>query len=317
MKNLIFTLLFIVFSTTLFAQVPPAPELVAPLNGATGVVTNPLLDWKSAEFAYSYRVQVSKDIGFFTDIIYDSNNIIVTQFQVPVNGLLGHTQYFWRVNATNSYDSSTSFWSNEWGFFTIFPPGIPILLSPPDSSIVSSLTPLLDWNDVDSAVWYRIQVSEVPNFSPTLIDKWGGAYTQSQYQILTGILSNNVQYYWRTRARNSAGYGPWASAWNFITSEVGINPITGKIPTDFCLYSNYPNPFNPFTNIRFDIPKQGFVSLKIYDILGKEVTTLVNEKINTGRYEVDWDGSGYPSGVYIYKLHAGDFVDVKKMILLK
>jgi len=322
--KLIFTLLFILLSTNLFAQIPPAPILVSPLNGATGIVTNPLLDWKCTEFANAYRIQVSKDIGFFTEIIYDSSNITITQFQIPSNGLLGHTQYFWRVNATNTMDSSTGPWSDTWGFFTIFPPTTPNLLSPPDSSIVS-LTPLLDWNDVDSATSYRLQVSEVSNFITTIIDKWGGSMTQSDYQILNSdSLINNTQYYWRIRAKNSAGWGPWAGAWSFITSEVGINSIKGKIPTDFYLYTNYPNPFNPSTKIKFDIPKSSYVKLIVYDVLGRELKTLINEKLNAGRYETHWDGSSYPSGVYFYriaihsdKLMTGDFVDVKKMLLVK
>jgi len=96
-----------------------------------------------------------------------------------------------------------------------------------------------------------------------------------------------------------------------------INQISSEIPKGYSLYQNYPNPFNPITNIKFDIPKSSYVKLTIYDMLGKEVTTLVNEKLSTGSYKVNWDGSGYPSGVYFYKLVTGDFIDVKKMILLK
>ncbi|MBL7128655.1 MAG: DUF362 domain-containing protein [Ignavibacteria bacterium] len=83
------------------------------------------------------------------------------------------------------------------------------------------------------------------------------------------------------------------------------------------VYQNYPNPFNPTTNIRYEIPRGGFVKLVVFDALGKEVTTLVNEKLNAGSYEVDWDGTDYPSGVYFYKLITDGFVDVKKMVLVK
>ncbi|MBC8484861.1 MAG: T9SS type A sorting domain-containing protein [Bacteroidetes bacterium] len=89
------------------------------------------------------------------------------------------------------------------------------------------------------------------------------------------------------------------------------------VPGSFNLYQNYPNPFNPTTNIRFDIHKTSYTKLIIYDILGKEVATLVNEKLNAGSYEVDWNGSGYPSGVYFYKLSTDEFAIVKKMILVK
>ena len=107
------------------------------------------------------------------------------------------------------------------------------------------------------------------------------------------------------------------SAWRRPKSQVGIKQISELVPLLFSLKQNYPNPFNPVTNIKFDILTSEFITLKIYDILGKEVATLVNEKLNVGSYEVDWDASGYISGVYFYRLRAGDYVDVKKMILIK
>ena len=317
--KLIFTfLLFILLSINLFAQkysfapilIPPAPVLVSPPNGATSVSTNPLLDWDSAATAESYRVQVSMDIGFFSTV-YDSSNITITQFQIPNNGLLINTVYFWRVNSSNS--SGTSPWSSTWCFSTIVtPPITPVLLSPPNGSMVTT-TPLLDWNDVNSATSYRLQVSGVANFMTTVIDEISLA--ESNYQIPNAVLTNDVKYYWRARARNAGGWSPWASAWCFTTQPVGINPIAGEIPVDFHLYSNYPNPFNPTTKIKFDIPKSSYVKLIVYDVLGREIKTLVNEKLNAGRYDVSWTGSDYPSGVYIYKLYTGDFVDLKKMVL--
>ena len=83
------------------------------------------------------------------------------------------------------------------------------------------------------------------------------------------------------------------------------------------MLQNYPNPFNPTTNIRFELPNSGSVKLVVFDALGREVATLVNEKLTPGTYEVDWNGSEYPSGTYFYKLTAGDYVETKKMILVK
>jgi hypothetical protein len=98
---------------------------------------------------------------------------------------------------------------------------------------------------------------------------------------------------------------------------IGINNNEEIIPGFFKLYQNYPNPFNPVTKISYDLPKSGFVSLKVYDMLGREVTTLVNEVKKEGSYLVDFDGSNLASGVYFFKLKSNDFVDIKKMILLK
>ena len=108
----------------------------------------------------------------------------------------------------------------------------------------------------------------------------------------------------------------------FSPSPVGIKNISTEIPAKYSLYQNYPNPFNPTTNIRFEIPRTSLVKLTVYDILGREVATLVNDKLGAGSYEVVWpaptgDASCIPSGVYFYKLTTNNFVDVKKMVLLK
>ncbi|NNL22207.1 MAG: choice-of-anchor D domain-containing protein [Ignavibacteriaceae bacterium] len=101
------------------------------------------------------------------------------------------------------------------------------------------------------------------------------------------------------------------------TDTVTTVGTSQEIPTDYVLYQNYPNPFNPNTIIEFRIPLVGLVNLKIYDILGREITTLVNEEMQAGNYKIDFDASTLASGIYFYTLQAGDFVATKKMILLK
>jgi 5-hydroxyisourate hydrolase-like protein (transthyretin family) len=86
---------------------------------------------------------------------------------------------------------------------------------------------------------------------------------------------------------------------------------------EYTLSQNYPNPFNPTTNLEFGISDLGFVSLKIYDMLGKEVKTLVNETKPAGRYTVTFDGSNLASGIYYYQIKAGDFIQTKRMMLIK
>ncbi|MFZ2322235.1 MAG: T9SS type A sorting domain-containing protein [Ignavibacteriaceae bacterium] len=87
--------------------------------------------------------------------------------------------------------------------------------------------------------------------------------------------------------------------------------------TEYALDQNYPNPFNPSTKIKFQLPKDGFVTLKVYDILGKEIVTLITEEKSQGKYEVNFNASSLSSGVYIYKLTAGNFTASKKLMLLK
>ena len=91
----------------------------------------------------------------------------------------------------------------------------------------------------------------------------------------------------------------------------------GLTVTEYLLDQNYPNPFNPSTTIKYQIPEDGLVTLKIYDILGKEVKTLVNEQKATGRYEARFNASDLATGVYVYRLSVNDFVSVKKMLLIK
>jgi hypothetical protein len=98
------------------------------------------------------------------------------------------------------------------------------------------------------------------------------------------------------------------------TTDIGNdNPTVHS----FTLYENYPNPFNPGTEMRFEVGVSGFVSLKIFDILGKEVATLVNENLPAGSYRRRWEPTGLPGGVYFYRLAANGFSDVRKMVLIK
>lgn len=89
------------------------------------------------------------------------------------------------------------------------------------------------------------------------------------------------------------------------------------MPKDFLLYQNFPNPFNPSTSIRFAIPNESFVKLSVYDMLGREIETLVGENLSPAIYEVKWNADRFSSGIYFYRIQAGDYTDVKKMSVIK
>ena len=89
------------------------------------------------------------------------------------------------------------------------------------------------------------------------------------------------------------------------------------MPGEYSLYQNYPNPFNPVTHFEFWIANFGFASIKIYDVLGNEVKTLVKHDLHPGIYEIEWDASNYPSGIYFYTLSAGEFSETRKAVLIK
>ena len=98
---------------------------------------------------------------------------------------------------------------------------------------------------------------------------------------------------------------------------IGLITISNSIPQGYSLAQNYPNPFNPETQISFEIPKISFVNLSLYDAIGREITQLVNQQLAPGSYKVEWDASNYPSGVYFYRLQAGEYTETKKMVLIK
>lgn len=124
-----------------------------------------------------------------------------------------------------------------------------------------------------------------------------------EFRLYRRALSNSeVAYYWNKDIPCGTPTG--------ITSN-------SELPTSYILNQNYPNPFNPSTKISYDIPVNGFVTLKVFDVLGKEVSTLVNENKTAGKYIIDFDASNLSSGIYFYRITVNGFTDIKKMILVR
>ena len=142
------------------------------------------------------------------------------------------------------------------------------------------------------------------------------------YESSSGFLTLSAQdgYYGLTKLFISVTDDSGAVASDSLLVEIfqstGIENSDEQIPLSFKLYQNYPNPFNPTTTIEFSLPTSEFVSLKIYNILGEEMATLVSERLPAGKYKHNWDASGLASGVYLYRIQAGDYADTKKMVLL-
>jgi hypothetical protein len=145
-------------------------------------------------------------------------------------------------------------------------------------------------------------------FLPSTGSTWFSANAGlTQLTCYNVILYNNYIY-----------AGTTSGIFRRLRSEfISIKRIDSKIPGEYRLYNNYPNPFNPSSNIRYDLPKNGFVNLVVFDALGREVETLINEKQNAGTYEATFIASQYPSGVYFYRLTIDNFSGTKKMMLVK
>ncbi len=131
------------------------------------------------------------------------------------------------------------------------------------------------------------------------------------YAWNTGINYNPSKIYipmWQFNARHNGVYGDL---------PVGVNTQNNNIPAAFGLYQNYPNPFNPSTVICFDLPQRTFIKLSVYDILGRVIAVLMNGEMNAGSHSITFREEGLSSGMYFYKLEAGGFSEVKKMMLVK
>jgi hypothetical protein len=301
--------------TTIIAA-PDIPALVTPVNEATDVSTKPLLDWNAASRAETYQIQLASDSDFDA-IVVNFDELDSTSYQIT-DELDPFTTYYWRVNAKNI--GGTSSWSDVFSFTTgqAFPVA-PTLVSPANGG-TDVVNALMLWNAVETATQYRLQISTASDFGTTVVDN--ASITNTFYEATN--LVKFTQYYWRVRAISEVGAGDWSAIWSFTTGDiVSVERFGNEIPKEFALGQNYPNPFNPTTNIRFALPSEATVRLEVYNMLGQKVATLIEDQhFNAGVFETAWNarddaGREVSSGIYIYRISAGDHVDLKRMILMK
>lgn len=181
----------------------------------------------------------------------------------------------------------------------------------------------LNGNDIFQGVFVR---SELNNFSPRQIryKKYeSGSWTTSIQVSDDGIDATGIQN--SVVIQLPSGDAAFAFAGNiglnvYFDREDWISNIqvdVNKIPDKYSLSQNYPNPFNPSTTIKYSVPEQSFVKIKVFNLLGQEIAELVNKELQTGNYEVSFDATNFPSGIYFYRIEADNFVQTKKMILMK
>lgn len=291
---------------------PNTPNLISPTNGSNILTLTPTLDWNDVSGALSYTVQVSTDTNFI-NLTVNQSGLTASQYSVTSGALTGNTTYYWRARALN--EAGQGPWSVRWNFRVVTIPPAPNLLAPLNNSTNQPPTVLLDWDSLASANTYRIQLATDSLFNSVVYDTSG--VTRSYVQMRPGILLANVKYYWRINATNLAGTGSWSAVWNFRVNPTGIYQFSSEIPKEFKLYNNYPNPFNPSTKIRFDIPKNSNVRITIYEISGRQIENLINENLSAGSYELTWIAYNLSSGVYFYRIESENFTNVKRMLLVK
>jgi hypothetical protein len=202
-------------------------------------------------------------------------------------------------------------------YFAVEPavyPSAPVLVNPVNSQVIDSSSVLFVWQQSQPQVSkYWLELDTTDQFSSPYVNS---DITDTTY-LFTGLLPDK-DYWWRIRALNNSGWGDFSAAGSFSsTGPSGIGDGESQLPLVFNLDQNYPNPFNPSTRIAYSLAREVDVNLLVYDMLGAEVAELVSGKQPAGSYEVEFNASSLASGIYLYKLTAGEFVSVKKMLLLK
>jgi len=201
----------------------------------------------------------------------------------------------------------------------IGPPPAPSLKLPANGSSSVPTSTTLAWSGVQGSNW-TVEVSTSESFLPALLHE--EITSDTSFSISNGVLANNTRYYWRVNASDPGGTSGWSQVWSFTTALTGVKETDAPLPTEFALAQNYPNPFNPKTVVSSQLPVASEIKLVVYDMNGREVAVLVNERRDAGTYRDEFsaiggDGRELASGVYLYRLTAGSFVQSRKMILIK
>ncbi len=301
--------------------------LSTPVGGTTVYTLTPTLYWYATgaiSGITSYDITYSNTSNFLGGLppafVTTVNTGTDNFYTLPSNAALAGATIYWKVTVNYAGGPSTS----TTGSFIIDPGSsnvVPLVGSPINNTELKATAATLSWftpAQSKAKLSYTVEYSESNNFANSKI-----ASGLSEPQLNISGLKENTTYYWRAKSVD-----PQGTSSKF--SEVALFRTSGKvtgveeqeIPSQFELSQNYPNPFNPTTVISYALPKNTFVTIKVYDMLGREVKTLVNKENAAGRYSVDWNGddnfgSKVSTGAYVYRITAGDFVSVKKMILIK
>ncbi|MBI5470995.1 MAG: VCBS repeat-containing protein [Ignavibacteriae bacterium] len=299
-----------------FTIMPPPGRttLLAPTNNAVNVPSDSVVFvWRVVPNTASYNLQLST---VNTSVTYNG----LTDTTYKVRNLAKLTNYSWKVEAINA--GGTGYYTTAFAFTTIIAvPGQPQPSAPAANATGVSRNPKFTWGPVATAAKYRLQIATDNAFATIIRDT---VVYEDTLCILGPAhqLGSEVDYFWRLYAGNVGGFGNASSARLFTTGTTAVEEYAG-VPTEYALMQNYPNPFNPTTIIRYDIPKSSNVKLTIYDVLGREVATLVNEVQTVGRHRIEWNAVGVSTGVYFYRIEAkgqdgaGSFTAVKKLLFMK
>lgn len=284
------------------------PQPISPANNATGVSSNPTMVWGSMAGALAYRLQVGIDQTFAGGLVFDDSTLVDTTR--AISGLSFNTLYYWRVAGK----TGTGFgpYSPTWSFQTLTPvPGQVTLASPANDQTVPRDSTTFFWRRQAGATKYWWELG----FDSSFVFRQFDTTLTDTMKAFKGLVNNHT-YYWKVRAGNAGGWGAFSAVRRVNTLFTSVAE-TRELPTEVRLHANYPNPFNPSTQIEYELPRESRVSLTVYNMLGEQVATLVDETRAAGYHRVTFNADRLASGVYLYRLNAGDVTVMKKMALVK
>lgn len=260
--------------------------------------------WNKVNGATHYELQVSTDTFFISGILINDMDLQDTTVSKEIN--LKGQRIFWRVRAKNA---------NQKGAYSLVSSFSTKLNTPADFivQLTQDSKAKLDWTDnSDNETGFIVERKDGGLTSGNQFVQIGTANSNS-YTDINVVLNNTYTY--RIYAFNQYAESDYSQQ-KELTVATSVEDNT-QLPVEFRLDNNYPNPFNPTTTIRYHIPETSFVVLTVFDVLGNEITELVKSVHEPGIYSVDFNAKDYSNGVYFYKLQAGKFVVVKKMMLIK
>jgi len=295
-----------------FFMISPSqiPQPVAPENYTANQRDTVQLSWRPNSVDCAYEVKISPDSLFSSDNTRTFTEVSDTC--LTVSELTGMETYYWQVKAANA--GGWSDYSEYFSFSTSFPE-TPNLVSPAHNSTEMPHSLTLVWNKSPHAAEYRLQVAKNSSYLANYMVLDTCALTDTTFYLPD--LSASKYHYWRVKATNDYGTTVWSDSYRFKTAASDGLAGLEATPFEYRLGHNYPNPFNATTNIEFCLEKGSQVIINIFDLSGVTVATLVNQHMEKGYHNILFNGSGLPSGFYLYQIQAGKFIQTKKMVLLK
>jgi hypothetical protein len=285
------------FTTYVDLPLAPRPVSATQVSNRSDFIQ---LKWNKGKNAGQYMVNVSDDRTFASVYIRDSTG---TDTVKTLGGNIEGQLFYWRVQSKNV--TGVSAWSDVSNFTLVLKP------TELAARISGTNEITLSWNNHSGvSEGCVIERRQFPQTSFTVIDTILGS--ASEYIDKNAAQAQTYSY--RIKAYKQQAASDYSDEVSLLLTGVNKEEM---LPTEYALRQNYPNPFNPSTTISFGLPSRSFVSLKVFDVMGRDVATLTFDVLNAGTYSRQWNAGAMPGGVYFYRLQAGAFTETRSLILLK